>query len=397
MANVTPPKYVRHILVVLRSHGHLAYLVGGCVRDMILGVRPNDWDICTSALPDEVMAIFPHSRPTGIKHGTVTVITDSRSVEVTTFRSEGRYLDHRRPETVSFVGDLTADLSRRDFTMNAIALPPDGLIADPFGGAQDIKDRVIRCVGDPDTRFEEDALRMLRALRFSARLGFEIEENTYAAIRRKAPLAGGLAAERVRDEVEKILLSNDPGKLCDVIDCGLLDRYLLKRGCSRNKLDRIARLPRKALDRWALLCVILCTYGCIRTTPEFLTALRLDSRTLRCCEGAYEIFSAGKPSSRVEWKKLLSQYGTDCVMCAAECFDAQSGSGAVRQVKAILKSGECFSMKHLAVSGDDLLSLGVSGRELGEMLRFLLDYVMEHPENNRREILMSLISSTDEN
>lgn len=397
MANITPPKYVRHILVTLRSHGHLAYLVGGCVRDMILGVRPNDWDICTSALPDEVMAIFPHSRPTGIKHGTVTVVTSSRSVEVTTFRSEGRYLDHRRPESVSFVGDLTADLSRRDFTMNAIALPPDGLIADPFGGVQDIKNRVIRCVGDPDVRFEEDALRMLRALRFSARLGFEIEENTLAAIRRNAHLAGELAAERVRDEIERILLSGDPGMLCDAMDCGLLDRYLLKRECSREKLDRIASLPRKALDRWALLCVILCAHGCIRSVSELLTALRLDSRTLRCCEGAYEIFSVGKPSDRVEWKKLFSRCGTDCVMCASACFDALCGGGAVREVKAILKSGECFSMKHLAVNGDDLLSLGVSGRELGDMLRFLLDYVMEHPESNDREILMSLISGTDEN
>ena len=131
MIKKTPPKYVRQALVKLQSRGHMAYLVGGCVRDMLMGRQPNDWDICTSALPDEVMAVFPHSRPTGLKHGTVTIYINSRALEVTTFRSEGNYTDHRRPDAVSFVGDLNTDLSRRDFTMNAIALPADGLLADP--------------------------------------------------------------------------------------------------------------------------------------------------------------------------------------------------------------------------------------------------------------------------
>ena len=193
MANVSPPKYVKHILITLQSRGHAAYLVGGCVRDMILGVHPQDWDICTSALPEQTLEIFPNTRPTGLKHGTVTVYVNSRSVEVTTFRSDGAYADHRHPTAVSFVGDLTTDLSRRDFTMNAIALPPDGLVVDPFGGVDDIKNRIIRCVGYPELRFEEDALRMFRALRFSARLGFTIEEKTLSAIEKKAPLAASLA------------------------------------------------------------------------------------------------------------------------------------------------------------------------------------------------------------
>ena len=250
MATITPPKYVRQVLVTLQSRGHLAYLVGGCVRDILLGVHPQDWDVCTSALPAQVLDIFPNSRPTGIQHGTVTVCVNSRTVEVTTFRTDGSYSDHRHPEAVSFVGDLNADLSRRDFTMNAIALPPDGLLADPFGGVEDIQNRVIRCVGAPALRFEEDALRMFRALRFSARLGFEIEAQTMAAIAEKAPLVASLAPERVRDEVEKLLLTGAPEKAYELISLGLLDAYLIRRPADGALFARIGRMPRKALERW---------------------------------------------------------------------------------------------------------------------------------------------------
>ena len=155
MARITPPKYVRQVLLGLQAREYRAYLVGGCVRDMIIGITPNDWDICTSALPKEVMEIFPTSRPTGLKHGTVTVVIGSHSVEVTTFRADGAYSDHRRPDSISFVTDLTADLSRRDFTMNAVALSPDGLTVDPFGGIEDIRLGIVRCVGEPELRFEE--------------------------------------------------------------------------------------------------------------------------------------------------------------------------------------------------------------------------------------------------
>ncbi|MGI5976325.1 MAG: CCA tRNA nucleotidyltransferase [Candidatus Limivicinus sp.] len=396
MASITPPKYVRQVLIKLQTHNHLAYLVGGCVRDMLLGVHPADWDICTSALPQEVMEIFPGSLTTGLKHGTVTVKINSRLVEVTTFRSEGNYGDHRHPDAVSFVGDLNADLSRRDFTINAIAMPPDGLVADPFGGMADIEKGIIRCVGDPEFRFEEDALRMFRALRFSAKLGFSIEEKTMEAIEKKAPLASFVAAERIRAELEKLLLSPAPEKIFEVIDLGLLDRFLLKRVEDSIGFIRLSRLPRKAMYRWAALCVILLHYGCIRSASEFLSALRLDCRSIRCCSDTVDIIYGGKPKSRLEWKKLLHRYGVDSVSCAASCSDALRGGSCAKEVKRILKSGECFSMKHLAVTGDDLLALGFRGRELGEMLNFLLQYVMEFPENNRREILLSLAESGEE-
>lgn len=397
MPLITPPKYVRAVLTALQARGHLAYLVGGCVRDMLMGVHPHDWDVCTSALPEQVQEIFPHTLPLGIRHGTVTVLIESRRVEVTTFRSESSYSDHRHPDAVSFVGDLTTDLSRRDFTMNAIALPPDGLVVDPFGGVQDIRNKLIRSVGDPDLRFEEDALRMFRALRFSARLGFAIEADTAAAIVRQAPLAAGLSPERVRDEVEKLLLSPRPERMDELIAAGLLDAYLLCRLPPFATLFRLSAAPRKALFRWATLCELLEEQGCIRAAEDFLLRLKLDSRTIRCCSDCAAILRLPTPVRPVEWKKQLNQYGVEAVICSARCRDALQGGSSYKALRAVLNSGECFSMKHLAVTGDDLLSLGLRGPALGAMLQFLLDYVMEFPENNRRELLLTLARDSEEN
>lgn len=396
MENIAPPKYVRQVLRGLQARGHVAYLVGGCVRDMALGVRPHDWDICTGALPEQVMEVFPGALPTGLKHGTVTVRINSRSVEVTTFRSEENYADHRHPETVRFVGELTTDLSRRDFTINAMALSPDGLIMDPFGGLTDLEHRCIRCVGSPELRFEEDALRMFRALRFSARLDFTIEEATLAAIGKKAHLASALAAERIRDEVEKTLLTPRPETVGLMQHLGLLDGFLCARADALPELKLLTKLPRKALDRWMALCVILRRRGLISSVEDFLTALRLDSRTIRCCTDGAALLEGRKPRGAPEWKRLLRRWGVDTVSCAARCRDALDGGSSSRELKSVLKSGECFSMKHLAVSGDDLTALGLKGRELGEMLNFLLDYVIEYPENNRRELLLSLAGNTEE-
>ena len=398
MSKVTPPKYVKQVLIKLQSRGYLAYLVGGCVRDMILGVHPQDWDICTSALPEQVRELFDRTLTVGIRHGTVTVLINSHSVEVTTFRSDGSYADHRHPEAVSFVGDLTSDLARRDFTMNAIALPPDGLVVDPFGGVEDIRKGLIRCVGEPERRFEEDALRMFRALRFSARLGFTVEEETLAAIYRKAPLAASLSPERVRDEVEKMLLTSRPQILLTVIEAGLLDRYLRRRDDDpASELIRLTALPKKALPRWAGFCAVLERHGLIDSPQEFLSALRLDGRTQRCCADCCALLRGDLPRTSKEWKKLLNRYGVDTVSCAAQCSDALKSRRSYEALRAVLKSGECFSVRHLAVTGDDLVELGLRGRELGEMLNFLLEYVMDYPDNNRRELLLQLVRGTEEN
>lgn len=363
---------------------------------MLMDITPHDWDICTSALPDEVMSIFPGSEPTGIKHGTVTVKIGNRSVEVTTFRTDGSYRDHRRPESVTFVSDLISDLGRRDFTMNAIALSADGMLSDPFDGVRDIQNRTIRCVGDPILRFNEDALRMFRALRFSARLGFTIEYETIAAISECAPLACELAPERVRDELEKILLTTRPETLGVAIKFGLLKRYIPGNGWASPNYADIASMNRKPLTRWVTFSIMLQKYGYIPSAHAFLEELRLDGRTLRCCADAEAMLKCEAPGDKLGWKKLLSRYGVDSVACAVAAYDVINGLSCEKEFKAVLKSGECFSLKHLAVSGDDLLSLGLKGPELGEMLKFLLDYVMEYPDNNKREILLELAKYSEE-
>ena len=396
MIQINPPKYVRQIHFGLQARGHLAYLVGGCVRDVIMDMTPQDWDICTSALPEEVMELFPGSKPTGLKHGTVTVTVGSRSAEVTTFRTEGDYRDHRRPDSVTFVSDLITDLGRRDFTINAIALSVDGMISDPYDGVKDIQKRVIRCVGDPKLRFTEDALRMFRALRFSARLGFTIEYDTCEAINDCAPLAAELAPERVRDETEKILLTSRPETIGAAISFGLMKRYISGTGWKSPNFADIAAMPRKALSRWVAFAIMLRKYGYIPSAHDFLAELRLDGRTIRCCADAEQMLSAELPEDTLGWKKLLNRYGVDSVSCAVQASTVILGVDREKELKAVLKSGECFSLKHLAVTGDDLLSLGLKGPDLGEMLKFLLEYVMEYPDNNKREILLELAKYSEE-
>ncbi|MDO5445730.1 MAG: CCA tRNA nucleotidyltransferase [Eubacteriales bacterium] len=393
MSEISPPKYVKAVLKTLNAHEYPACIVGGCVRDAILGVEPQDWDVATGALPAQVMELFPDCIPTGVKHGTVTVRSFGQFVEVTTFRSDGEYADHRHPDKVSFVGDLTADLSRRDFTINAIAVTSEGTVVDPYHGIDDIFSGMIKCVGDPGKRFEEDALRMLRAFRFSSRFGFPIEEKTFCAIREKAPLVFSLSAERIRDELEKILLTSNPEILYTVIDCGLLDGYIDKHLSRDDGLIRIAVLNKKPLVRWALFCMVLLADECIADVRDFLTSLRLDGRTVRCCSDCCDILKVNPPENNVEWKQLLRKYGVDTVECAASCWGAIYEQNFQEILKRIMKSGECFSLHRLAINGNDLISSGFDGKEIGEMLNRLLDIVIEAPEKNTREILLKLAST----
>ena len=396
MAVITPPKYVRQVLVTLQGRGYPAFLVGGCVRDMVLGVQPHDWDICTAALPEQILELFPGAKLTGGRTGTVTVRVNSHPVEVTPFRAEGRYTDHRHPDLVQFVADLTADLSRRDFTINAMALSPDGLVNDPFGGAADLRRGVIRCVGEPERRFDEDALRMLRALRFSARLGFSIELFTLEAIREKAPLCAALAPERVREELEKILLTPRPEVALEAVQLGLLDHWLRNR-LPAEPLPELRTLSRRMPDRWAGYAWLLEHAGCVSSAGDFLQALRLDSRSIHVARRTAEILNAPLPETERDWKRCLRRSGIEAAVCAARCADAFGlGEGKARAVKAVLKSGECFSLRQLAVTGEDLTALGLKGRAVGEMLDFLLDYAIDYPDNNRRELLLSLAAGSEE-
>lgn len=369
-----PPKYVLNILCALDSAGHRAVLAGGCVRDSLLGRRPSDWDIASSASPEEVLALFPRCVPTGIKHGTVTVLSGGGSVEVTAFRAEGGYSDHRRPDSVSFGCPLEADLARRDLTVNAMAMDAAGEITDPFGGRDDLRRRLLRCVGEPERRFDEDALRMLRTVRFSAQLGFEIEPRTLEAIRALAHLASGLSAERVRDELLKTLRSPAPGLVWQLVDLGLLGACLAPGDASA---------PREALDvlpiyaRLAHFCRGLELGGYIMSTDRFLAALRFDGETIRRTASAVEVLKSG---SR-DWKRLLRGHGEAAVLAAHP---------KNRALRAVLRSGECWELSSLAIGGRELAALGYSGPELGRELRRLLDHVIDCPADNRADILCKL-------
>ena len=396
MSNIGPPKYVRNVLFAIQSRGHMVCLVGGCVRDMILGVQPSDWDVCTSALPEQVLEIFPDSVTNGMKHGTIGVKQGNKIVEVTTFRSEGDYTDHRHPGAISFVGSLTQDLARRDFTMNAIAIPPDGIVTDPFGGVDDIKNKIVRCVGEAEQRFEEDALRMFRAMRFAARLGFEIEENTLAAIEKKAHLASSLAPERICQELEKLLVSRRAGDVFKLLSMGLLDSYLVKRPENETPFKALGNLPPKAADRWCAFCLALRHQGCIDWIEGFLRMLHLDSRTINVCREVSKVLEEELPENDKMWKNVLRRWGVDAVSRAAACYDAFTGDNRSKELKAVLKSGECFSMHNLAVSGEDLMKQGLKGKDIGDMLNFLLDYVIEHPQNNERNILLSFVGTAED-
>ena len=372
---IAPPKYVLNILCALDSAGHRAVLAGGCVRDSLLGRRPSDWDIASSASPEEVLALFPRCVPTGIKHGTVTVLSGGGSVEVTAFRAEGGYSDHRRPDSVSFGCPLEADLARRDLTVNAMAMDAAGEITDPFGGRDDLRRRLLRCVGEPERRFDEDALRMLRTVRFSAQLCFEIEPRTLEAIRALAHLASGLSAERVRDELLKTLRSPAPGLVWQLVDLGLLGACLAPGDASA---------PREALDvlpiyaRLAHFCRDLELGGYIMSTDRFLAALRFDGETLRRTASAVEVLKSG---SR-DWKRLLRDHGEAAVLAAHP---------KNRALRAVLRSGECWELSSLAIGGRELAALGYSGPELGRELRRLLDHVIDCPADNRADILCKLV------
>mgnify|MGYP000300435547 CR=1 FL=1 len=388
MQSIRPPEFVKKIISRLEAEGFAAYLVGGCVRDILLGRAPKDWDVTTSASPSEVQSLFENTVPTGEKHGTVTVFMDGAQAEVTTFRSESAYTDHRRPDSVTFVSDLREDLKRRDFTINAMAMKSDGTVADYFGGRDDLEAKVIRCVGEPRERFEEDALRMLRALRFGAELGFEIEEKTYSALKDCAGLTAHLSPERVREELCRILLSDRPETVSAAISLGLLASFVPPAEVS---LPELKKLPKRLETRLSYLCMILLGSGQIKDAALFLSALRFDRKTTSLVGRAAGLLLEGIPETKSAMKRALSRNGLAPVAVAVEA----SGRAEIQALlEDILASGECYSLDRLAVNGDELVALGYRGREVGRALEFLLEHVIDNPNENERNILLNLLKQS---
>ena len=287
MDYTTPlPPAVAHCCRTLWQAGFEAYPVGGCVRDLLLARTPQDWDICTSALPQQVQSIFPHTVPTGIDYGTVTVVLDGQGLEVTTFRCEGGYRDGRRPDAVSFVSSLTDDLSRRDFTVNAMALAPDGTVIDPFGGQADLEGRVIRCVGAPMHRFQEDRLRMFRAIRFAAQLNFTLDPELVHALEELGPQPHHLPAERIRPEVEKTLCAPTPHWAKLFFSSGLLSGPVVDA-------SPLTDLPNEPLPRWAGLASLMAESG--HDPLPLLQSLIRDKKLIAPLFRALVLFQEGLP------------------------------------------------------------------------------------------------------
>jgi tRNA nucleotidyltransferase (CCA-adding enzyme) len=383
---ISIPDFIREIMDRIESAGYEAFVVGGSLRDILLGKEPHDWDVTTSALPETVASLFPdkHVIPTGIKHGTVTVVSEGEPVEITTYRVDGEYTDSRRPDRVEFTRNIEDDLSRRDFTVNALAYNEKRGLIDLFGGKSDLENKIIRAVGDPEKRFTEDALRIMRAFRFSAQLGFDIEERTLLAARRLSPRLKNIARERIGSEFIRLLASPEPERSLTLMD-HVIYEILPVENIDKNSYVLCDAIGPDAFSRLALIL-----YG---KSNEELTgvahALRLSNeqkkRMILLATPAEEKFECTALSAR----RFLHHYG-DVWRGAARILtllgsvspDFEDAANAEAEKKP------CLTIGGLDIDGSEIISLGLaSGREVGALLSYLLDEVIRDPSLNERERL----------
>ncbi|MEY8317330.1 HD domain-containing protein [Oscillospiraceae bacterium 50-58] len=434
------PSGAAYILQSLHDAGYESWLVGGCVRDLLRGIEPHDWDICTSARPEEVERCFAGHRiiETGLKHGTVAVLEDGTPYEITTYRTEGPYYDGRRPDYVAFVSSLESDLARRDFTMNAIALGLDGSLRDPFGGMEDIKAGLIRCVGEPAHRFQEDGLRIMRALRFAAVLGCEIEERTSQAIHENRIMLGHVAAERINVELCKLLVGENAGDILrqypDVL-CQFWPQLeplvTLEQhspwhcwGGWEHTIHAVEAAPADEILRLTMLLHDIGKPSCKSTDEkgvdhfyghpsagaklagQMLRALKFDNKTRERVGVLVEHHDVQIPCQDRSIRKWMGRLGAETFFQLLEVKHAD-GMGQdcelvkdrlieLEEMKAraeeIVAQRQCFSLKDLAVNGKDVIAAGVvPGPEVGKVLNELLERVMNGDAANQRQELLKLL------
>ncbi len=432
------PDDVKSIIDVLAQNGFDAYAVGGCIRDTLLDRFPQDWDITTSARPEQVKALFSHTVDTGIAHGTVTVLIGRIGYEVTTYRIDGKYEDARHPKEVTFTSDLAEDLKRRDFTINAMAYNDKTGLVDVFCGAEDLRDGIIRCVGNPKERFGEDALRMLRAVRFAAQLGFAIEKETAAAIKECACSIARVSAERIRMELSKLLVSPYPQKLRLAYELGLtkvflpeFDRMMETPQHSRHHCysvgehtmhalmevppERVLRLAMLFHDVAKPLCVSVDDEGKehyhghpqigAELTKAILRRLKFDNDTIEQTCRLILWHDDRPPVSGKSIRRAISRIGLDAypALFAVKRADILAQSDYKRAEKleylekyqelyeAVLSAKQCVSKRDLAVNGNDLIAMGMKpGKEVGIVLDQLFEAVLDEPKWNEREKLLEL-------
>ena len=438
---ITIPEKANQIIMRLSEAGYEAYVVGGCVRDAILGRRAADWDITTNARPGEVKALFPRTIDTGIQHGTVTVLSGREGFEVTTYRIDGEYQDGRHPSQVIFTPSLTEDLKRRDFTINAMAYNDTEGLIDIFGGMEDLKEGRIRCVGDPKERFTEDGLRILRAVRFSAQLDFEIEDQTREAIREFAPGLSRISAERIQTELVKLLTSDHPETFRILYDTGITSVILPEfDACMETPqnhphhcccVGEHTLLALKAIeaDKVLRLSALLHDIGKPGThsrdvqgvdhfyghgeagaelAGRILRRLKFDNDTISRVKHLvrfhdYRQIGPGLRGVRRAVFRIGKDFFPDYLKLRRADILAQNPLGQQEKLLElqtveelygqILKEQDCLSLKDLAVTGRDLMEAGMEpGPGLGEVLKGLLELVVEHPEYNTKEYLLTRLS-----
>ena len=443
------PTGARKIIARLEQHGYEAYIVGGCVRDSLMGKSPSDWDICTSARAEEMMALFEDKRviPTGIQHGTLTILAEDGAYEVTTFRIDGEYLDHRHPKSVAFTRELAEDLSRRDFTINAMAWHPERGLIDLFGGVEDLRDRLVRAVGDPVQRFNDDGLRMLRMVRFATVLDFDYDPATYDAVRKQGHLLQYISKERIQVELNKILLAAHPARgLEDLYTLGMYP-YIIPMMC--HTVGFAQRGGHHFLDVFehSLLAVGVITPELVlRLTmllhdigkpfvwdsSESLSYDRFDDHAAVSAKLAGKILRDLKydNATRKDVVELIAHHNDILLPDPVNVRRALARLGEVQtrrlvQVKVadliahdlagerekilalfaeisdvideVVARGDCTSVKALAIGGQDMMALGLSGRAIGQMLNAALELVLEKPKMNTRETLLNWVRGNLEN
>ena len=433
------PAQAAKVIQTLEQHGFEAYIVGGCVRDSILGRTPGDWDITTSASPQEVKEIFDHTVDTGIEHGTVTVLMNHEPYEVTTYRVDGKYEDHRRPNEVHFTKSLREDLLRRDFTINAMAYNDSEGIIDMYDGMTDLKNQTIRCVGEAKKRFDEDALRILRALRFQAQLGFQIEEKTEEAIKNQAKFLKDISAERIQVELEKLITSAHPEVLVNAYKLGvtkiIFPEFDIMMETPQNnphhcysvgehtlhalmeiQADKVARITMLLHDVAKPMCRTTDEHGVDHfyghpqegslVARKILRRLKFDNDTTdRVCR-LILCHDDNPPLQERAVRRAIYRNGVDQypLLFAVKRADMLAQSAYRREEKTeylkeyeeiyeqIMAKRQCLSIKELAVTGTDLIADGMQpGKAIGETLKQLLEYVLEHPEDNTKEKLMEQV------
>lgn len=433
--NIKLPSQVEQILNIFEENGFEAYIVGGCVRDSILGVEPKDWDICTSALPEQTLNLFKDFKviETGLQHGTVTVVIDSMSIEITTYRIDGEYSDNRRPDKVEFTRNLKEDLSRRDFTINAMAYNPKIGLIDYFEGQRGIKNKEIKCVGNPNMRFNEDALRIMRALRFASVLGFNIEDETRVSIEHNKELLHNIAVERIAGELNKLLLGvnvksilNDYKYVINEFIPEIEQTFNFKQNNPHHKLDvwshivesvsnskpdLIIRLTMLLHDIAKPICYteengVGHFYGHPKYSADMavniLKRLKYETAIINNVNELVSYHDVGIMASRRVIKRLLNKVGVETFLqlldvkradIKAQNIEYIDRLNKIDEVKnllsTILEERQCFSLKDLKINGKDLINIGVQqGKDIGIILNKLVGLVIDDEIENEREVLL---------